>query len=94
MRALILSEAKKRGCELCTNYMVCLHPGEKREKGKLNHTTHAHCALDSCPYEELNDIKRDFRIEYDRKIEKDFKAGMKRLRANEERSRDSEIQET
>lgn len=79
------SEVKRRGCLFCANHKVEQRAGEPINKGSPKATTHCHCTIPICPYEELEEIKNDFRKEYDKAIERAFKAGIKRLQMNERR---------
>ena len=84
-RLIEVSEVKRRGCLFCANHKVTYLPGEPVNKGSIKNETHCHCTIPVCPYEELEAIKQDFQKEYDKALEKAFKAGIKRLQMNERR---------
>ena len=84
-RLIEVSEVKRRGCLFCANHKVTYLPGEPINKGTIKNETHCHCTIPVCPYEELEAIKQDFQKEYDKALEKAFKAGIKRLQMNERR---------
>lgn len=84
-RLIEVSEVKRRGCLFCANHKVTYLPGEPVNKGTIKNETHCHCTIPVCPYEELEAIKQDFQKEYDKALEKAFKAGIKRLQMNERR---------
>ena len=85
IRLIELSEVKRRGCLFCANHKITYLPGETVNKGTIKNETHCHCTIPICPYEELDVIKQDFQKEYDKALEKAFKAGIKRLQMNERR---------
>jgi hypothetical protein len=85
VRRIEEQELKRRGCLECANSLVAYFDEEYRKPGKITADKHCNCLFDKCPYEELENIKRDFKKEYDKRIEKEYRQGIKRLRENERR---------